>query len=626
MSALSDAISRCASFYNGNAYDPTNLGGMDNDGHEENFIPALRDVATIGQGCADYVGMVLAAADQQEAWGPSFTTVAGSISYISATSFSLSGDMTGTFTVGKHLTCDCGVDGLRYGVVSGSILSDDLTIITVSLDSGVLTPNLKQVKDMDDQTIWLVDFTATAAEVFEYASQAQVSASNAGLSRAGAEVARDEAVRAAETASGGPWSLSIPATYLSNASFSASTDLTGQFSLGVRVQADCGADGLQYGTVASSSYADPTTTVTLEMDSDDALTSNLVGVRHGNDNQKSLVSHAAQHLPGGRDPLPLSQQNSIIGGNFDFWFEGTSQTTSGYGSDTMSRNEHSGSTKTHSQGVFALGDTDTFDAPAQYYSRTVVTSVAGSGNYVRKTWRLEDVTRFVGVNTFTFRGRVPSGAANIAIEFRQYCGAGGSTDVTGIGSQLVALGTEWEKKSVTVAIPSCAGKTIGAGSYLEVIIWYDAGSDYATRVENLGQQSGTFDIAQVKLELGEVATPFVAPDQQQELSRVQRYLYTSYPSGYTIGSTTPLGAVYTTNETTTLSSGGSPQFKVTMVSIPSVTIYSTADGAAGYVRSGGINIAATAKQIGTDGFAGITASGLAAGMTCGYHIKADCRP
>lgn len=215
--------------------------------------------------------------------------------------------------------------------------------------------------------------------------------------------------------------------------------------------------------------------------------------------------------------------NLLIDGNFDYWFEGTSQTASGFGSDSMSRNEHVGCTKTHSRGVFAAGDTDGWDAPADYYSRTVVTSVSGAANYARKAWRLEGVTRFVGKKTFSFRGRAPSGAANVACEVRQNFGSGGSADVTGIGAQLVALTTSFEKKTVTVDVPSCVGKTIGAGSYLEIIIWYNAGSDFASRASNLGQQSGTFDIAQVKLELGSVATPFVAPDPQHELDRVNRY-------------------------------------------------------------------------------------------------------
>lgn len=289
----------------------------------------------------------------------------------------------------------------------------------------------------------------------------------------------------------------------------------------------------------------------------------------GAEGQVPRVSSAATTgIAWGDAPNP----NSIISGNFDYWFEATSQTSSGYGSDTTSRNEHVGSSKTHLQGVFAPGDTDAFDAPAQYYSRTVVTSVAGAGNYVRKTWRLENVRNYVGLKTFSFQGRVPSGAANVAVEFRQYFGAGGSAGVTGIGSQLVACATGWAKQCITVTLPSVVGKTIGSGGddYLEIVIWFDAGSSFASRTANLGQQSGTFDIAQVKFEHGEVATPFVTPDQQHELSRIYRYFYSTSGVGWK-------GIVYTTTQVTRLGSIHPVEMRVS----PTITMDSSSlfDGA-----------------------------------------------
>ena len=42
-------------------------------------------------------------------------------------------------------------------------------------------------------------------------------------------------------------------------------------------------------------------------------------------------------------------KNKIVDGRFDFWYEGTTQTTGAYGSDTMWLNLSSGSTRTHSQ-------------------------------------------------------------------------------------------------------------------------------------------------------------------------------------------------------------------------------------------------------------------------------------
>jgi len=80
--------------------------------------------------------------------------------------------------------------------------------------------------------------------------------------------------------------MSIPVTFLSESSFSVAVDCCAAFPPGVRVQADCGADGLRYGTSAGCSG----TTVTLAMDSGQTLTGNLAGVLHGNDVPLSLLS------------------------------------------------------------------------------------------------------------------------------------------------------------------------------------------------------------------------------------------------------------------------------------------------------------------------------------------------
>ncbi|NDY56767.1 LamG domain-containing protein [Desulfovibrio sulfodismutans] len=96
--------------------------------------------------------------------------------------------------------------------------------------------------------------------------------------------------------------MAIAATYLSSTAFSVPGDLTAEFAPGARVLADCGADGLRYGTVVGVSASGGATTVSLTLDAG-TLTANLTGVRHGNDVPDSLCNHAAQHAAGGRDPL-----------------------------------------------------------------------------------------------------------------------------------------------------------------------------------------------------------------------------------------------------------------------------------------------------------------------------------
>lgn len=203
-------------------------------------------------------------------------------------------------------------------------------------------------------------------------------------------------------------------------------------------------------------------------------------------------------------------KNYLINGNFDRWDYAASQTTSGYDSDNRWANFNGGSTKTHSRVVSTDIERAFFNSP--YFSRTVVTSVAGVGNLVGKSERIENVTKLAGKTiTLSFWAKADV-TKNIAIEMRQNFGTGGtpSASISAISSQLVSLTSTWQKKSITITMPSIIGKTLGTDgvhtTFSELILWFDAGSDYNTLAANLGQQSGTFDIAEVQIEEGSVAT------------------------------------------------------------------------------------------------------------------------
>ena len=223
---------------------------------------------------------------------------------------------------------------------------------------------------------------------------------------------------------------------------------------------------------------------------------------------------------------PLAgMRNAIINGNFDIWQRGTSFTASEYGADRWI-NAPVGTTYTTTRQAFALGQTDVPGEPT-YYHRTVVSSVAGAGNYIQIIQRIEDVRTFAGQQvTVSFWAKVDA-SKPIAVEFVQTFGSGGSpsTPVTAIGTTKVTLSTSWQKVTVTANIPSISGKTLGTNgdSRLGLNIWLEAGSDFNSRTDSLGQQSGTFDIAQVQVEPGAVATTFERRPIGMELSLCQRY-------------------------------------------------------------------------------------------------------
>jgi hypothetical protein len=223
---------------------------------------------------------------------------------------------------------------------------------------------------------------------------------------------------------------------------------------------------------------------------------------------------------------PLAgMRNAIINGNFDIWQRGTSFTALEYGADRWLHNR-AGTTHTATRQPFTLGQTDVPGEPT-YFCRTVVSSVAGASNFASLNQRIEDVRTFAGQQiTIGFWAKVDA-TKNIAVDLAQFFGTGGSPSatVTSIGSTKVSIGTSWQKVTVTVTVPSISGKTLGSNNDHSLIcaIWFDAGSSFNARTDTLGQQSGTFDIAQVQVEPGPIATTFERRPIGTELSLCQRY-------------------------------------------------------------------------------------------------------
>ena len=244
----------------------------------------------------------------------------------------------------------------------------------------------------------------------------------------------------------------------------------------------------------------------------------------GNLNAGDYLHLTATEYAGLNDPKSILGGGAIINGNFDIWQRDTSQTATGYGSDDRWRNDIVGSTQVHTQQIFTVGQSDVPNNP-DFFSRTVVTSVVGVSNFTRKYQKIEKVSTFAGETvTLSFWAKADA-SKNIAIEFKQDFGTGGSTDIDSIGSQLVALTTSWTKHEITIAMPSILGKTIGTTDRLEFSFWFEAGSNLDSRTASLGQQSGTFDIAQVKLEKGSTATDYITKTYAEELIDCQRYYY-----------------------------------------------------------------------------------------------------
>ena len=283
------------------------------------------------------------------------------------------------------------------------------------------------------------------------------------------------------------------------------------------------------------------------------------------------INDAAVTFAKQQSPQYTGFRNAIINGNFDIWQRGTSFSAPEFGSDRW-YNLRGVSSCTMSRQAFTLGQTDVTGEPT-YFCRMAVTSSAGAGSFAVLAQPIEDVRTFAGQSaTISFYAKADA-SKTIALELRQDFGSGGSPSlpVDSIGTQKFTLTTSWQKFTATISIPSISGKTIGTNnnSKIDMNIWFDAGSSFNSRTDTLGQQSGTFDIAQVQVEAGSVATPFERRPIGTELALCQRYYETTY---YWLNTT---GAVHVEN------------WKVTKRAGPTLSILSYALGSGGTIGAVG---------------------------------------
>ena len=234
-------------------------------------------------------------------------------------------------------------------------------------------------------------------------------------------------------------------------------------------------------------------------------------------------------------PTRTAGKNKIINGDFGIWQRGTSLATYGYLADRFYGDTNA--TVTQSRQTFTPGTAPVAGYEGSFFYRLAKSS---GGSYVSLQQKIEDVRTFAGQTiTLSFWAKIDSGTQSVGTAFEQNFGSGGSSGVYTYGSN-VTLTTTWTRYSVTVTLPSIAGKTIGTSSFLNVLSL------------NLSSSAAiTFDYWGVQLEAGSVATAFQTATGtiQGELAACQRYYYRSTSSA---GSQTSTGISGITNSTTNL--------------------------------------------------------------------------
>ncbi len=321
-----------------------------------------------------------------------------------------------------------------------------------------------------------------------------------------------------------------------------------------------------------------------------------------------------------------TRKNLLFNGDFRIWQRGTSHSTEGYGSDDRWATAIPGDAgTTNSRQSFTVGQTDVPGNP-RYFCRNVVTAGTTTSSAAVKLQWVEDVTSTSGETlTLSFWAKA-STSMNVSSEFVQDFGTGGSpsSEVNSIGVVKHALTTSWQKFTATATMPSVSGKTLGTNSddKWNVAFWFDAGSDFNSRTDSLGHQSGTIDIARVQVELSDGASEFEHRPFSEELLLCQRYYSKSYNLGIFPGTASDLGRVqYLANDNG--SHIYSVDLPVMMRGNPTVTVYSPATGTSGKLRdasSGDLNV--SLFQIGQKRFV-VSAGGGTANASGQMQYTAD---
>jgi len=251
------------------------------------------------------------------------------------------------------------------------------------------------------------------------------------------------------------------------------------------------------------------------------------------DNGSTLVADSAATTGLRWQPDFSVGRNKIINGDFLINQRNFTSTTSSttFGFDRWNFNAGGDGTVTYSTQNFTLGTAPVSGYEGKTFARLVTSGQTAADVVGIFTQRIESVRTLAGQTaTISFWAKSASGAPKVAIDMRQRFGTGGSpsSNLSTYAGQ-VTLSTSWARYSVSVAIPSLSGITLGTNNddALELNLWVSAGTDFNSRTGSLGIQTNTFDFWGVQVEAGSVATAFqtATGTLQGELAACQRYYY-----------------------------------------------------------------------------------------------------
>lgn len=241
-----------------------------------------------------------------------------------------------------------------------------------------------------------------------------------------------------------------------------------------------------------------------------------------NDTNGTINTTAAPYAAG---------KNKIINGDFFVNQRGFTSTTADntFTFDRWRTFKGGGGTSTYSAQTFTPGTAPVAGYEGKNFAQLITASQSAAGDYSLYVTLMEGVRTFAGQTaTISFWAKAASGTPKIAAEMSQFFGTTGSPSAdVNTPAGAVTISTSWARYSITVAVPSISGKTLGTSGndYLGLFFWFSAGSTFNTRASSIGNQNNTFQIWGVQVEAGSTATAFQTATGtiQGELAACQRY-------------------------------------------------------------------------------------------------------
>jgi hypothetical protein len=232
------------------------------------------------------------------------------------------------------------------------------------------------------------------------------------------------------------------------------------------------------------------------------------------------------------------QDNLMINGAFNIWQRRVGDIADGrtgdaYFADRWVRIDGvsgGGGTSTYSLQKKSFSTTQTeIEAQPKYYitSNHNITGVT-AGDHIYLVNRMED-NRFLNNEPVTLSFYAKCGVTGSTMGFvsRQYDGSSINTaHYDGVTGNQLSVGTSWRKYSVSFTIPQ--ETTYSTDGYLDVGF-------------NVTHIDSDFDLAQVKLERGNIPSLIEPVDERLELNKCRRYYQRSYNIDETTGSSTMSG-------------------------------------------------------------------------------------